>query len=232
MELGGHAPFIAFPDVPVLELVRAAVDAKFATSGQDCLAANRILVHDDVHDAFLASFGDAIRSLKVGDGFGSGIDIGPLQHQGQIEKCEAHVRDALEKGAQLVCGGKRHELGGLFFEPTLLHDVKPGMDIWHEETFGPVAAVSRFSSEDQVTQLANDTMYGLAAYVFARDIGVCNRVVATLRYGMVGVNSVRMTGPPIPFGGLKQSGFGREGSHHGLDVFMDLKYVCVATESK
>jgi len=231
MELGGHAPFIGFGDVPVDTLVEAAVKAKFETSGQDCLAANRILIHESVYEVFLARFAEAVRDLVTGNGFDPGVDIGPLQNEKQVEKSREHSDDAVSHGARLLCGGKNHALGGLFFEPTVLADVTPDMKIWREETFGPVAAVSSFSSEDEVIAAANDTDYGLAAYIFSNDLGTCLRMSRALEYGMVAVNSVKLTGPPIPFGGVKQSGLGREGSIHGTDEFTELKYICLNTGS-
>ena len=231
MELGGHAPFIGFEDVPVERLVEAAIQAKYQTSGQDCLAANRILIQETIYEEFVQRFSDAARKLLVGNGFEPGVEIGPLQNERQIEKAMQHTKDARERGARVTCGGSRHALGGLFFEPTVLADVTPKMKIWREETFGPVAAISSFSSEDDAIAAANDTTYGLAAYVFSQDLGICLRTSRALEYGMVAVNSVKMTGPPIPFGGVKQSGLGREGSVHGTDEFTELKYICLNTGS-
>jgi aspartate-semialdehyde dehydrogenase len=232
MELGGHAPFVGFGDVPIDTLVEAAIKAKFETSGQDCLAANRILIHESIYEAFVARFAEAAEKLVVGNGFDAGVQIGPLQNEKQIAKSEEHSEDAVSHGARLLCGGKRHELGGLFFYPTVLADVTNDMKIWREETFGPVAAVSSFSSEDEAISAANDTDYGLAAYVYSNDLGTCLRMSRALEYGMVAVNSVKLTGPPIPFGGVKQSGLGREGSIHGTDEFTELKYICLNTGSQ
>ncbi len=226
MELGGHAPFIAFPDVGVPQLVQAAIAAKFSTSGQDCLAANRIYVHADIYARFLEQFAAAAGQLRVGDGFEPGVVIGPLQHDGQVEKCEEQVTDARAKGARVLAGGTRHALGGRYFAPTVLADVTSEMAIYREETFGPVAAVIPFHTEQDVLRMANDSGYGLAAYVYARDHGVCTRLSLALEYAMVAVNCVKMTGAPIPFGGIKQSGMGKEGSRFGMEEFMDLKYVC------
>lgn len=227
MELGGNAPFIVFPDVALEEAVKNAVAAKFQTTGQDCLAANRIFIHRRLYEPFLEGFAEATRKLKVGPGLEPGVEIGPLIHERALAKSEAHVHDALEKGARLVTGGQRHTLGGLFYEPTVLADITPEMHIFREETFGPVAAVMPFDDEQEVLASANDTEYGLTAYVFARDIGRIWRSVRALDYGMVAVNSVKMTGPPIPFGGVKQSGLGREGSRYGVDEYSEIKYVCL-----
>ena len=226
MELGGHAPFILFPDVPLDEAVAAAVAAKFATSGQDCLAANRLYVHRGAYDRFVHGFARAVAALTVGDGFAPGTDIGPLMHERAVAKCEEHVADALAKGARLVTGGKR--LGGLFYQPAVLADVTPAMRIHREETFGPVAAVIPFDDGDDIAAMANDSEYGLAAYLFTNDARRIQRLTAALDYGMVAVNRVKMTGAPVPFGGVKQSGLGREGSRHGIEEFTEIKYVCMA----
>lgn len=228
MELGGHAPFLLFPDVDLDEAVEAALAAKFQTSGQDCLAANRFFVHDDIYDAFLARFAERVRRLRVGGGFEEGVEIGPLMHARAVAKCEAQVSDALAKGARLLAGGGRHARGGLFFEPTLLADADESMDIFRDETFGPVAAVARFRSEAEAVARANDTVYGLAAYLFSRDHDRVCRVSEALAYGMVAVNCVKITGHPIPFGGIKESGLGREGGRHGIHEYTELKYVCAA----
>lgn len=227
MELGGHAPFIGFPDVPLEDLVEAVIDAKFQTSGQDCLAANRIYIHQEIYEAFVQAFTKAVTQLKVGDGFEAGVRICPLQNAGQVAKSQAHTDDAVAKGARLMAGGKQPERGGNFFEPTVLADVTEDMAITYEETFGPVAAVIPFSDEDDVLKRANDTQYGLAAYVWTRDIGRIWRYSNALEYGMIGVNTVSMTGYPIPFGGVKQSGLGREGSRFGIDEYSELKYICM-----
>ncbi len=228
MELGGHAPFIAFPDADPDEAVNGALAAKFQTSGQDCLAANRIYVHADMYEAFVERFADAIRELNVGDGLDTDTEIGPLMNEAAVRKCEAHVRDAVEKGARLICGGRRSDKGGLFFEPALLADVTPDMAISREETFGPVAAVTRFTDEDHLRALMNHPEYGLMAYLYTNDHSRIQRLTRALDYGMVAVNCVKVTGAPIPFGGVKQSGLGREGGRWGLDEFMEYKYVCAA----
>jgi aspartate-semialdehyde dehydrogenase len=226
MELGGHAPFILFPDIDMDQAVTHAIGAKFATSGQDCLAANRIFVHRDIYDQFIARFADAIKKLRVGNGMDEDCDIGPLMHDRAVAKCAEHVEDARAKGARVVVGGK--QLGGLFYAPTLLADITDDMQIYHEETFGPVAPVIPFDSEDEVIKKANDSEYGLAAYLYTNDQSRANRVANALEYGMVALNCVKITGAPIPFGGVKQSGLGREGSRHGMEEFTELKYVCAA----
>lgn len=228
MELGGHAPFIVFPDADVEEAASGAVQAKFQTTGQDCLAANRIFVHQDRYQAFVERYAALTRQLKVGPGLEPGVEQGPLIDEKAVAKCEEHIEDAVAKGARVVAGGGRHKpLGGLFFQPTVLADVTPEMKIFREETFGPVAAVLPFTQEDEVIAAANDTEFGLAAYVYARDMGRIWRLVDALEYGIVAVNTYKMTGYPIPFGGMKQSGLGREGSRHGIDEYSELKYVCL-----
>lgn len=227
MELGGHAPFLAFDDSDLEAAVAGAVAAKFATTGQDCLAVNRLYVQDGIHDAFVARFADAVAALKVGPGLDPSVDQGPLMSESAVAKCEAHVADALAKGAKAIVGGKRHALGGTFFQPTVLTGVTEDMAIANEETFGPVAPILRFADEAEGIARANDTVYGLAAYAYSRDVARVLRVSEALEYGMVGVNTPKFTGAPIPFGGVKQSGLGREGSRHGLDDYTELKYVCI-----
>ncbi|EJC83693.1 NAD-dependent aldehyde dehydrogenase [Rhizobium leguminosarum bv. trifolii WSM2297] len=229
MELGGHAPLIIFDDTEVEKAVEIAVNAKFATSGQDCLAANRIFVQRRIADAFAKAFAARIAELKVGTGFEDGVDIGPLMHERAVAKVEEHVSDALARGARLVTGGKRHKAGRLFYEPTLLTDVAEDALIMREETFGPVAAVASFDTEEEVIARANDSEYGLVAYVVTENGARQMRLGRALEYGMVAVNRVKITGGPIPFGGWKQSGLGREGSRHGLEAFTELKYLCIDT---
>jgi succinate-semialdehyde dehydrogenase len=225
MELGGHAPFIVFPDVDLDEAVAAALDAKFQTTGQDCLAANRIYVHADIVDAFVARFARRVAALKIGDGFEEGVEIGPLMHERAVAKCAAQVADARAKGGRILTGGTSD---GLFFAPTVIAGADETMDIFREETFGPVAAVFSFRDEAEVIASANDSRYGLAAYLFTRDHDRICRITEALRTGMVAVNCVKMTGHPIPFGGVKESGLGREGGRHAIHEFTDLKYVCAA----
>jgi len=227
MELGGHAPFLVFEDAELENAVDGAVKAKFQTTGQDCLAVNRLYVHESLYERFVARFAERVKALKVGDGLEPDVDQGPLMNAGAVEKCEAHVRDAVEKGARVLAGGGRHALGGLFFEPTVLADVTPEMAIAREETFGPVCGILKFSDEDEVLHQANDTEFGLASYVYTENYRRIWRVADALAYGMVAVNTPSMTGAPIPFGGVKQSGLGREGSKYGIDDYTELKYVCL-----
>ncbi|MBJ3785370.1 NAD-dependent succinate-semialdehyde dehydrogenase [Devosia sediminis] len=225
MELGGHAPFLVFDDVDLDRAVAAAVDAKFQTTGQDCLAANRILVQRSIYDAFLTRFVAATEALRIGNGFDAGVTLGPLMHDRAIQKCLDHITNATSAGARLLTGG---EASGLFITPAVLADVRPDMAIFREETFGPVAAVMPFDSEDEAIALANDTEYGLSAYLFTQDHDRICRVSGAIRTGMLAVNCVKMTGHPIPFGGVRDSGLGREGGRHAISEFTDLKYVCAA----
>ncbi|MFD2055555.1 NAD-dependent succinate-semialdehyde dehydrogenase [Mesorhizobium calcicola] len=227
MELGGHAPLIVFADADLDKAVSIAIDAKFATSGQDCLAANRIYVQRPIYDRFCAAFARRIEALRTGNGLAQEIDIGPLMHERAVKKVEEQVADAVAHGAHCLTGGKRHSAGPLFYQPTLLADVADEALIMREETFGPVAAVTLFDSEDEVIARANATEYGLVAYVVTENGARQQRMGRALDYGMVAINRVKITGAPIPFGGVKQSGIGREGSHHGLEAFTDLKYLCL-----
>lgn len=227
LELGGHAPFIVFGDADPHRAAELALAAKFQTSGQDCLAANRIYVHRDIYEAFVGRFTSLAAQLRVGDGMHPDVTIGPLMSTRAVARCEAQVADALEHGAKLLLGGARHAAGPLFFEPTVLCDVNDRMLICREETFGPVAAIAPFDSEAEIVVRANATEYGLAAYVMTRDVARALRVGEQLDFGMVAVNTAQFTGPPIPFGGMKQSGLGREGSRHGLDEFTEIKYLCI-----
>jgi len=227
MELGGHAPLIVFADSDLERAVDIAVGAKFATSGQDCLAANRIYVERPVYEAFCYAFAKRVAELKVGPGLAPDSVIGPLMHDRAVAKVEAQVQDAMARGARCLTGGGRHPAGRLFFAPTVLADVPDDAVIMHEETFGPVAALTPFDREDEVVARANATEYGLVAYLVTRDAGRILRISKALDYGMVAVNRVKITGAPIPFGGVKQSGLGREGSRHGMEAFTELKYVCL-----
>lgn len=225
LELGGHAPFIVFDDADMERAVAEGIKAKFATSGQDCLGANRFFIARDCYDTFCAEFTKATQALRVGAGIDD-PDIGPLMNENAVAKQEEQIRDALLKGARLLCGGKRHAKGPLFFEPTVLADVPADARIMHEETFGPVAAIAAFDTEEEVIARANDTEYGLVAYVHSQDPRRIYRASRALQFGMVAVNRTKVTGAPIPFGGVKQSGLGREGSRLGLEAFTDVKYVC------
>ncbi len=227
LELGGHAPMVICEDVDLDVAVKGALAAKFQTSGQDCLAANRIFVAESIYAPFCARFTEAVRALKVGNGFADGVDIGPLINEEAVGTCESHVQDALSHGARLLAGGSSGNPGPRFYAPTLLADITPQMKIFREETFGPVAAVAPFSSDEEVQRLANDTEFGLAAYLYGRDLGRLWRICEGLEYGMIAINTVKMTGPPVPFGGVKQSGLGREGSRHGIAEYSEIKYVCV-----
>ncbi|MER8425456.1 NAD-dependent succinate-semialdehyde dehydrogenase [Mesorhizobium sp. M1403] len=227
MELGGHAPLIVFADADLDKAVAIAVDAKFATSGQDCLAANRIYVQRPLYDRFCAAFAKRVQALRAGNGLTDDTEIGPLMHERAVKKVEEQVADALAKGARCLTGGKRHPAGPLFYQPTVLADVGDDALIMREETFGPVAAVTPFDSEDEVIARANATEYGLVAYVVTENGGRQLRMGRALDYGMVAINRVKITGAPVPFGGVKQSGIGREGSRHGLEAFTDLKYLCL-----
>ncbi|MGB3501614.1 MAG: NAD-dependent succinate-semialdehyde dehydrogenase [Mesorhizobium sp.] len=226
LELGGHAPFIVFAGSDLATAVKGCIGAKFATSGQDCLAANRIYVQRAVYDDFVDAFAKATAALKVGHGLEPGIDIGPMTRQSVAEKCRGQIAQALAAGARLVCGGQDSPLGGNFVTPTVLADVTDDMLIAREETFGPVAAILPFDEESEVIARANATEMGLAAYVYTNDLNRAMRLTDRLEYGMVAVNTAKFTGAPIPFGGWKQSGLGREGSRHGLSEYLEAKYVC------
>lgn len=226
LELGGHAPFLVFDDVDVDKAVKGAMAAKFATSGQDCLAANRIYVQRGVYDAFIEAFGAAMARLKVGHGLELATDIGPMTKLSVANKCKAHIDDAVAKGAAIISAKQNEWLSSNFVPPTLLSDVTEDMLIAREETFGPVAAVLPFDSEEEVVARANASEMGLAAYVYTDSLRRALRLSESIEYGMVGINTASFTGPPIPFGGWKQSGLGREGSRHGIDEFMERKYVC------
>ncbi|MDR6665401.1 NAD-dependent succinate-semialdehyde dehydrogenase [Rhizobium sp. 1399] len=226
LELGGHAPFILFGDSELSKAVKGCMGAKFATSGQDCLAANRIYVQRGHYDHFVDAFANATRQLKVGHGLDPRTDIGPMTRPSVAEKCRQQIAQALSAGARLVCGGQDSPLGGNFVTPTVLADVTDDMLIAREETFGPVAAILPFDDEQEVLARANATEMGLAAYVYTNDLGRAMRLTDRLEYGMIAVNTSKFTGAPIPFGGWKQSGLGREGSRHGVLEYLETKYVC------
>ena len=225
LELGGHAPFLVFADADMDKAVDEAIKAKFATSGQDCLGANRFYIERPVYDEFCTKFTAKTKALSVGRGIDD-PDIGPLMNVGAIEKQQDHVRDAIEKGARVLCGGELLDLGELYFAPTVLIDVPNEAKIMSEETFGPVAAITAFDDEDDVVRRANDTEYGLMAYLHSRDPSRIYRISRALEFGMIGVNRTKVTGAPVPFGGMKQSGLGREGSRSGIEAFSNIKYVC------
>lgn len=231
LELGGNAPFIVFDDADVDEAVKGAIASKYRNAGQTCVCANRLYVQAGIHDAFVARLADAVRALKVGDGAAPGIEVGPLIEEAAVEKVERHIADATAKGARVVCGGARSALGGTFFEPTLLVGVTAAMAVAQEETFGPLAPVFRFEDEADVVAQANDTRFGLAAYFYARDLARVWRVAEALEYGIVGVNTGLISTEVAPFGGIKESGVGREGSRYGIDDYLEIKYVCMGLNS-
>ncbi len=227
LELGGQAPFIVFDDADLDAAVEGALVSKYRNAGQTCVCSNRFYVHAAVYDTFVAKLTAKTRELQVGDGFAEGTTQGPLIDEAAVAKVEAHVRDALEKGARLETGGKRHALGGRYFEATVLSNANEGMLCVREETFGPLAPVVKFTDEAEVIKLANDTEFGLASYFYSQNIGRIFRVAEALEYGMVGVNTGLISNEVAPFGGVKQSGLGREGSVYGMDDFLEMKYVCL-----
>ena len=227
LELGGHAPFIVFEDADLDAAVSGAMQSKYRNAGQTCVCTNRFYVHESLHDAFVEKLAQASKRLVIGPGLDKGVQLGPLIDHQAINKVEQHVQDAVAKGARLMTGGKRHTLGGTFYEPTVLAGVKKGMLITEEETFGPVAAVIPFTSESEVIQIANDSEYGLASYFYSKDISRIWRVAEALEFGMVGVNTGTISNEVAPFGGVKQSGLGREGSVWGMDEYLEMKYVCL-----
>ena len=228
MELGGNAPFIVFDDADLDKAVEGAMISKFRNNGQTCVCANRIYVQAGVYDAFAEKLAVAVRNLAIGDGLKAGVTTGPLINADAVEKVEEHIADVLAGGGKVMAGGKRHELGGTFYEPTVLTGVTAEMKVATEETFGPVAPLFKFDTEEEVIRRANDTIFGLASYFYARDIGRITRVQEQLEYGMVGVNTGLISTEVAPFGGVKQSGLGREGSHHGIEDYMELKYICLS----
>lgn len=227
MELGGNAPFIVFDDADLDEAVIGAMACKFRNNGQTCVCANRIYVQAGVYEEFTKRFKVAVEAMKVGDGF-AGADLGPLISKPALAKVEDHIADALSKGAVIATGGKPHDLGGTFFEPTILTGVTQDMTVSKEETFGPMAPLFKFENEDDVIAMANDTIFGLAAYFYAKDLSRVYKVAEALEYGIIGVNTGIISTEVAPFGGVKQSGLGREGSHHGMDEYLELKYICMS----
>ena len=226
LELGGNAPFIVFDDADVDAAVNGALIAKYRNTGQTCVCANRILVQSGVYEEFAQKLAARAGQLTVGAGIEEGVAQGPLIDDAALAKVEAHVADALTKGARVLCGGARHARGGNFYQPTVLADVTPDMKVACEETFGPVAPLFRFASEAEAVAMANDTEFGLAAYFYSRDVARCWRVGEALEYGMVGVNTGLISNEVAPFGGVKQSGIGREGSKYGIEDYLEIKYLC------
>jgi succinate-semialdehyde dehydrogenase/glutarate-semialdehyde dehydrogenase len=227
MELGGNAPFIVFDDADLGEAVKGAMASKFRNAGQTCVCANRILVQDAVYDEFAKRFSEAVRTLRVGDGTEDGVTIGPLIDERAAADVDGIVQDALAKGAKAALGGVASDLGRSFYEPTILVDVDASMRCFREEIFGPVAPLFRFSDEQEAIRLANDTEFGLASYFYARDIGRIWRVSEGLDYGIVGINEGIISTEVAPFGGVKESGIGREGSKYGIDDYVEIKYLCL-----
>ncbi|MFJ3315758.1 NADP-dependent succinate-semialdehyde dehydrogenase [Herbaspirillum huttiense] len=227
LELGGNAPFIVFDDADLDAAVEGAIASKYRNAGQTCVCANRLYVQDGVYDAFAAKLVEAVKKLKVGDGMENGVTQGPLINEQAVKKVEQHIADAVSKGARVLLGGKRHALGHSFFEPTVLADVTPAMQVAREETFGPMAPLFRFKTDEEAVALANDTEFGLASYFYSRDIGRIWRVAEGLESGMVGINTGLISNEVAPFGGVKQSGLGREGSHFGIDDYLVVKYLCM-----
>jgi len=227
LELGGNAPFIVFDDADLDAAVEGAIASKYRNAGQTCVCANRLYVQSNVYDEFASKLATKVKQLSVGDGFKPGVTIGPLIDEQGIAKVEEHVRDAVSKGATVMIGGNRIDGAGTFFTPTILTGVERGMTVAREETFGPVAPLFRFETVEDVIKQANDTEFGLAAYFFAGDMKKVWRVAEALEYGMVGINTGLMSSETAPFGGIKQSGLGREGSRHGADDYLELKYLCI-----
>jgi len=228
LELGGNAPFIVFDDADLDAAVDGAISAKYRNTGQTCVCANRFLIQSGIYENFAARLAERAQALTVGPGSAPGVAQGPLINAAGLAKVEAHVADAVAKGARVLCGGARHELGGNFFQPTVLADVHPDMRIAREETFGPLAPLFRFDTEEQAIALANATEFGLAAYFYSRDVGRCWRLGEALEYGMVGINTGLISNEVAPFGGIKQSGIGREGSKYGIEDYLEVKYLCFA----
>jgi succinate-semialdehyde dehydrogenase/glutarate-semialdehyde dehydrogenase len=227
MELGGNAPFLVFDDADLDRAVAGAITAKYRNSGQTCVCTNRFLVQAGVYDKFVEKLAAASNNLKVGSGLEEGVQQGPLIDEKAVEKVEEFIADATSKGGKVVAGGKRHALGGSFFQPTVIANATPAMRFMKEEIFGPIAPVFKFETEEEAVALANDTEFGLAAYFYTGDLGRAFRVMEGLKYGMVGVNEGLITTPEAPFGGVKESGLGKEGGHQGIEDYLDTKYVCI-----
>jgi succinate-semialdehyde dehydrogenase/glutarate-semialdehyde dehydrogenase len=228
MELGGNAPFIVFDDADLDAAVEGALASKYRNTGQTCVCANRFLVQEGIYDRFAEKLTAAVNRLRVGDGLAGETDQGPLINEAAVEKVREHVADAVSRGARILTGGAPHPLGGTFFQPTVLADVTPAMRLAREETFGPVAPLFRFRTEEEAVALANDTEFGLAAYVYTRDLGRSWRVPEALEYGIVGLNTGLISTAVAPFGGMKESGMGREGSSYGILDYLEIKYLCIA----
>lgn len=227
MELGGNAPFIVFNDADLDAAVEGAIASKYRNTGQTCVCTNRILAQSGVYDLFADKLAVAVAKMRVGDGLKGDVQQGPLIDEASVLKVEEHINDAVSKGARIALGGKRHELGGTFFQPTILCDVTPQMLVAREETFGPVAPIFKFETDEEAIQMANDTEFGLASYFYTRDIGRVWRVAEALEYGMVGINTGLVSTEIAPFGGVKESGVGREGSKYGIEEFCEVKYLCM-----
>lgn len=227
LELGGNAPVIIFDDADIDVAVRGTIASKYRNAGQTCVCANRILIQRNIYDAFMVKYKQAVAELKVGDGTKDGIEIGPLINEAAIDKVERLINDATTKGAEVIAGGGKHEAGALFYEPTIITHCTKEMELSQEEIFGPVSAIYLFDSEEEAVRLANDTIYGLASYFFAKDINRVWRVAEQLQYGMIGVNEGIISFAEVPFGGMKQSGYGKEGSFYGIEEYMVTKYVCL-----
>jgi succinate-semialdehyde dehydrogenase/glutarate-semialdehyde dehydrogenase len=231
MELGGNAPFIVFDDADIDAAVEGAMASKFRNTGQTCVCANRILVQEGVYNEFAERLAEAVGGLRVGPGTEEGVSQGPLINQDALEKVEYHVRDATSKGASVMVGGDRHDLGGTFYQPTVLRDVTRDMALNSEETFGPVAPLLSFKNDEDAIRIANDTPYGLASYFYSRDVARVWRVAESLEYGIVAINEGIISNEVAPFGGVKESGIGREGSKYGIDEYLELKYLCMGNIS-
>ena len=228
LELGGNAPFIVFNDADVGAAVEGAIVSKFRNNGQTCVCANRFYVQSEIYDEFAEKLNIAVKRLKVGDGLEPNVTLGPLINKEALEKVQEHIQDALEKGGRLTLGGRPHELGGNYFEPSIIVDVPQDAILTKEETFGPVAALVKFETEQEAIQMANDTEFGLASYLYSKDLAQTLRVSEALEYGMVGINTGLISTEVAPFGGVKASGLGREGSKYGIEEYLELKYLCIS----